>query len=85
MSKSYSRVWSPMSCSPKFKLNAGISANGKRILKSVSIRNISSNCLTPGSYQDALNNIIGTIEANSPFMLSTYQVIVDGKYEVYPD
>lgn len=83
MSNTYSRVWSPKSCSPKFKLNAGMTASGKRILKSVGIRNISPNCLTPGSYQDALNNILGTIEDNSPFMLSTYQVIVDGKYEIF--
>lgn len=75
-------AWSAKSCSPKFKLNAGTTAAGKRVLKSVGIRNISPNCLTPGTYQDALNNILNTIVNNNPFLLSTYQVIVDGKYEV---
>lgn len=81
----YNYTWEAQSCSPKFLLNAGTTASGKRITKSVAIRGVNPNCLSPTEQRLYLQNIIGTIQANNPFMLSIYRIQVDGKYYLDED
>lgn len=80
----YNYSWEAQSCSPKLMLNAGTSAAGKVKLKSVAIRDVNPACLSASTQRLYLQNIIGTIQDNNPFMLSIYRIQVDGKYYLEP-
>ena len=76
----YNFSWNAQTCSPKFMLNAGMSASGKVKLKSVTLRNVHPQCLTPTAQRLYLQNILGAIVDNDPFSLSLYRLQVDGKF-----